>query len=139
MTEQEVRDFLAQFDRAREDFNNWPKWMQDAAVERAAAFPRAPGAPGVPPSDALTAQEHATQIAEALADLPAQLRAHPGIKRLYRAAVSGVPGTSTAEPSLGHSTPEVCNGCGAIESRGEAHNATCGVPASFDDQPEQPR
>lgn len=44
-------------------------------------------------------------------------------------ATYGVPGTSTAEPSLGHSTPEVCNGCGAIESHGEAHNATCGVPA----------
>lgn len=47
----------------------------------------------------------------------------------YKDCPVGVPGTSTAEPSLGHSTPEVCNGCGAIESRGEAHNATCGVPA----------
>lgn len=42
MTEQEVRDFLAQFDKAREDFDNWPKWMQEAAVARAAAFPRTP-------------------------------------------------------------------------------------------------
>lgn len=50
MTEQEARDFLAQFDRAREDFKTWPKWMQEAAVERAATFPKL-GTAGVPPSD----------------------------------------------------------------------------------------
>jgi hypothetical protein len=43
MTEAEVKAFLAQFDKAREDFKNWPKWMQDAAVERAATFPRTAG------------------------------------------------------------------------------------------------
>jgi hypothetical protein len=42
MTEQQVRDFLAQFDQAREDFKTWPQWMQDAAVERAASFPMTP-------------------------------------------------------------------------------------------------
>jgi hypothetical protein len=42
MTEKEVKAFLSQFDRAREDFKNWPQWMQDAAVERAATFPRSP-------------------------------------------------------------------------------------------------
>jgi hypothetical protein len=42
MTEQQVRDFLAQFDQAREDFKTWPQWMQDAAVERAASFPMPP-------------------------------------------------------------------------------------------------
>jgi hypothetical protein len=42
MTEREVRDFLAQFDQAREDFKTWPQWMQDAAVERAASFPMTP-------------------------------------------------------------------------------------------------
>lgn len=39
----------------------------------------------------------------------------------------GVPGTSIAEPRLGFPTPEVCNGCGAIEANGEAHRTTCGV------------
>jgi hypothetical protein len=43
LTEQEVRNFLAQFDKAREDFNNWPKWMQDAARVAAATFPRSSG------------------------------------------------------------------------------------------------
>jgi hypothetical protein len=43
MTEQEVRNSLAQFDKAREDFNNWPKWMQDAARVAAATFPRSSG------------------------------------------------------------------------------------------------
>ena len=43
MTEQEIKDFLGQFDKARDDFKTWPQWMQDAAVERAAAFPRAVG------------------------------------------------------------------------------------------------
>lgn len=42
MTEQEVRSFLAQFDRSREEIKTWPKWMQDAAVERAATFPKPP-------------------------------------------------------------------------------------------------
>lgn len=42
MTEREVKNFLAQFDQAREDFKTWPKWMQDAAVERAASFPMPP-------------------------------------------------------------------------------------------------
>jgi hypothetical protein len=50
MTEQQVRDFLAQFDQAREDFKTWPQWMQDAAVERAASFPMPPkdGVEGMP-------------------------------------------------------------------------------------------
>lgn len=39
MSEQEMKDFLAQFDKARENIKTWPKWMQDAAVERAATFP----------------------------------------------------------------------------------------------------
>jgi hypothetical protein len=51
MTEQEVRDFLAQFDQAREDFKTWPQWMQDAAVERAASFP-------MPPKDGVTVDRH---------------------------------------------------------------------------------
>lgn len=53
MSEQEVRDFLAQFDRARDDFKTWPQWMQDAAVERAATFPRTtePGKPVISISD----------------------------------------------------------------------------------------
>jgi hypothetical protein len=53
MTEQQVRDFLAQFDQAREDFKTWPQWMQDAAVERAASFPMPPkdGVKGMPPMD----------------------------------------------------------------------------------------
>lgn len=42
MTEREVQNFLAQFDQAREDFKTWPKWMQDAAVERVASLPMPP-------------------------------------------------------------------------------------------------
>jgi hypothetical protein len=53
MTKQEVRDFLAQFDQAREDFKTWPQWMQDAAVERAATFPK-------PPKDGVTVDRHQT-------------------------------------------------------------------------------
>jgi hypothetical protein len=49
MTEQEARDFLAQFDKARESFKAWPKWMQDAARTAAATFPY-----GVSPSDGKT-------------------------------------------------------------------------------------
>lgn len=49
MTEREVQSFLAQFDQAREDFKTWPKWMQDAAVERVASFPTLPK-DGVNPS-----------------------------------------------------------------------------------------
>lgn len=48
--EQQVRDFLAQFDQAREDIKTWPKWMQEAAVERAATFPKPP-ADGVTPTE----------------------------------------------------------------------------------------
>lgn len=50
MTEREVQSFLAQFDQAREDFKTWPKWMQDAAVERVASF-QMPPKDGVQPSD----------------------------------------------------------------------------------------
>ena len=42
MTESEVQSFLTQFDQAREDFKTWPKWMQDAAVERVASFQMPP-------------------------------------------------------------------------------------------------
>jgi hypothetical protein len=49
MTEQQVRDFLAQFDKAREEFDSWPKWMQDAARTAAAKFPRTPGVPAAAP------------------------------------------------------------------------------------------
>jgi hypothetical protein len=42
MTEQDAKRFLAQFDQAREEFKTWPKWMQDAAVQRAATFPKPP-------------------------------------------------------------------------------------------------
>ncbi len=52
MTEQQVRDFLAQFDEARRDFATWPKWMQDAAAERAATFPKPA------PADALDAARY---------------------------------------------------------------------------------
>jgi hypothetical protein len=41
---------------------------------------------------------------------------------------AGVAGTSIAEPKPGYPTPEVCNGCGAIEARSEAHGSACGVP-----------
>lgn len=54
MTEREVQSFLAQFDKAREDFKTWPKWMQEAAVERAATFPK-------PPADGVLAVDESEQ------------------------------------------------------------------------------
>jgi hypothetical protein len=39
MEEKEMRDFLAQFDKAREEIKTWPRWMQDAAYTAAATFP----------------------------------------------------------------------------------------------------
>jgi hypothetical protein len=54
MTEREVQSFLAQFDKAREDFKTWPKWMQEAAVERAATFPK-------PPADGVIASRQPQQ------------------------------------------------------------------------------
>jgi tRNA A37 threonylcarbamoyladenosine biosynthesis protein TsaE len=40
MTEQEVLDFLAQFEEAALHIAEWPQWMQDAAHEAAATFPK---------------------------------------------------------------------------------------------------
>lgn len=45
LSEQEVEAFLAQFDEARRDFDNWPKWMQDAAHTASATFPVTPCKP----------------------------------------------------------------------------------------------
>jgi hypothetical protein len=42
MTKQEVRSFLAQFDRARKEIKRWPKWMQREARFAAATFPKPP-------------------------------------------------------------------------------------------------
>lgn len=53
MTEQEARDFLAQFDKARESFKQWPKWLQDAARTAAATFPRGVQPSQVPSDDEL--------------------------------------------------------------------------------------
>lgn len=39
-TESQVRGFLAQFKLVKRSMNAWPKWMRDAAVTRAAAFPK---------------------------------------------------------------------------------------------------
>lgn len=63
MTEQEQRDFLAQFDKARESFSTWPKWMQDAAMQRCATFPRHSGVPPAAAPDRLDAMlEHGLSI-----------------------------------------------------------------------------
>ena len=51
MTEQEVQRFLAQFDEAAEHIKEWPQWMQDAAVERAATFPKPPRGGAALPDD----------------------------------------------------------------------------------------
>lgn len=52
MTEQEVKDFLAQFPAAREEMKKWPKWMQDAARTAAATFPKPPtNGVAIPPGE----------------------------------------------------------------------------------------
>jgi hypothetical protein len=40
MTDEEVKDFLKQFDEAAEQIKEWPQWMQDAAHFAAATFPK---------------------------------------------------------------------------------------------------
>lgn len=73
---------------------------------------------GVIASPELVAQERATQIAEAFGDLPDALRAHPGIKRLYRAALGVAPCSDCR-------TPTYCtNGLGCAKKRAD------GVPPS---------
>ena len=39
MRNDEARAFLAQFARARQSFNRWPKWMRDGARYAVAAMP----------------------------------------------------------------------------------------------------
>lgn len=67
------------------------------------------------------------------------LRVQSGLARCLHgcsfAPTGGVPGTSSAEPRLGHPVHQVCNGCGAIPANGEAHAGTCGVDA----RPAQPK
>ncbi len=40
MNEAEVQSFLGQFKNAEERMKAWPQWMQDAAYEAAATFPK---------------------------------------------------------------------------------------------------
>ena len=100
MTEREVQSFLAQFDQAREDFKTWPKWMQDAAVERAASFPMPPkdGVPGAeePSNEELEAlwQEHGGHPADFAADVLERWGGWPP-------GVLGQGGTAGVNPSHG--------------------------------------
>jgi len=40
MTKAEVKRFLAQFERSRDNFARWPQWMREASVVASASLPR---------------------------------------------------------------------------------------------------
>lgn len=107
----------------------------------------------------LAAQEHATDIASAFADLPDQLRAHPGVKRLYRCAVRAA-GAGVAPPPAGYKlmplepTPEMIAAAESVEDlyrRGTpetwrkvyramlAADGATGAPAQIDESKLPPR
>ncbi|WP_157129623.1 hypothetical protein [Burkholderia pseudomallei] len=48
MSEDDIRRFSAQFEKAKKEFTSWPEWMRREARQAAATFPmfRAPASEG---------------------------------------------------------------------------------------------
>ena len=120
MTDDEVRSFLAQLDEAAQRMKQWPQWMQDAAYEAAATFPRPVGVTVGAPR--LLTFNEVVEVSESLTlkrELVDAVFANAIQRRFME--VNGIVGVAT--PAQGPAPSWVCPKC-----KVDRFKAPCGDP-----------